>query len=126
MNERARYARDTAYVETGDRTVLIKIPTRERNVDVCHPGTGVLLLLLLLALTISLASRSVARGDGLTSITNANRLRRRQRQAWYLRVSTYVSARVRAFTRRRKTFQSFSVTTGVETPRPPSLTRLRV
>lgn len=36
------------------------------------------------ALTISLASRSVARGDGITSITNANRLRRRRRQAWYL------------------------------------------
>jgi len=62
---------------------LIKIPARERNVDVCHPGTGVLPLLL--ALTISsLASRSVARGDGITSITNANRLRRRRQRAWYL------------------------------------------
>lgn len=86
-NEWARVVRSGHRVrgDGRDRTVLIKILARERNVDVCHPGTGVLPPLPLLALTISsLASRSVARGDGITSITNANRLRRRRRQAWYL------------------------------------------
>lgn len=96
--------------ERGDRTVLIKIPARERNVDVCHPGTGAL------AHSRS-ASPLVLRGPRRWNNFNNKRQSPSQKAAAAGLVSlssTYVCPLrkyIRAFARRRKTFQSFSVTT---------------
>lgn len=100
--------------ERDNRIILIKIPARERNVDVCHPGTG--MLLLMLALAISLASRS--RGPRRWNNFNNKRQSPSQKAAASLVSLPTCPLRVRAFTR-RKTFQSFSVTTENGAPASP-------